>query len=157
MREYTPALAKVTVRQIKHVVPRYRDMDDLPLERNISLLLRGVVQLLEKSDERWLVSVVRDVAQLRALGGFTTSDFLMAGLCFLPVIRSLLVRKVAPAEEALRLYDEVEAVAIPFLGRITAMFESVALPSMAEADDDQVAAWLGDPPTRMDLRPLVDD
>lgn len=126
-------LARAVARQIQALVPRYRDVDQTIMEKNILTLLGGVVVLLEKGDERKLLGVVGPIAHIRSMAGFSTADFVLAVMCFFPVIRRFLMERLTTTE-ALAAYDAVERVALPLVGRFVTVFENAAAEHQAPRD-----------------------
>jgi hypothetical protein len=149
--QHGPLLSRAVARQIRQVVPRYRLVDDTALERNIGTLMRGIQRLLDTDDDSGLISLVKDTAQMRTMAGFDGADMVMAGMCFLTVIRRALLERVQPLQEALRTYDAVEAVAIPFFGRLSRLFQSMGQDALVTATDEDVRSLLGSRPDPMEF------
>ncbi|GEM_PF-927154 len=126
-------LARAVVRQIQVLVPRYRAMDASIIEKNVLTLLGGVVVLLDKGDDRKLLGVVQPIVHIRSMGGFSTADFVLAVMCFFPVVRHFMLERM-PAAEALPAYDALETVALPLVGRFVSLYEA------ASADNQPVRA-----------------
>jgi hypothetical protein len=118
-------LARAVVRQIHLLVPKYRLVDAQAMEKNVLAQLQGVVVILERGDERKLLSVVEPLVQIRSMSGFDISEFLLAYLCFLPVTRRFFMERL-PLGEALASYEVVENLALPLLGRFMALFHAAA-------------------------------
>lgn len=120
-----PQLAAAITRQLKRTVPRYQAVERHAMERNILAILKGLQRLLEKGDERTLRSIVDDIAQLRSATGFGVDEFVMAGFCFLPVIRRFLVASDESMEQGLLAFEAVEAVALPMFGHVAMYFQDL--------------------------------
>jgi len=138
-------LACAVARQVQATVPRYRSVDALAMARNIDHVLRAVEMLLKSNDDHTLIEVLGQLKQRRTGQGFSSSDFLVAVLCTLPVIRRFFSNHASSPERGLRYYEEVEAVLLPFYGRWAAAQEADAF-----ADDAQTAP-LAESPLVADL------
>lgn len=129
MSEHHQRIAQAVVRQQQRLIPRYRQMNVHVLERNMTTILGGLQQLAEMGSDRRLMQILSDVAQIRQLGGVTLPEFLTAALCFLPVLRRFFMEKTGDAAEAMQVYASVEAIAVPLMARISAMYlDSGTLP-----------------------------
>lgn len=118
-------LARAIARQIQQIVPRYREMDSTALERNLGTLLSATETFLENGDDRQLIDLTRNVMELRAVSGFALGDFVMATACWLPVLRRFILERSASVDEGLRVYESVEAVALPLMGRIADLYQQI--------------------------------
>lgn len=114
-------LARAVGRQIQATVPKYNDIDVDALSGNLNTILRCVGPLL-KGDPGKLIPVIETIAQLRTAAGFQASEFVLAGICFMPVLRRFFWAKADTHEEGIALYEVVEAVILPFLGRTMGIF-----------------------------------
>lgn len=121
-----PQIAAAVARQLKRTVPRYQDVERQALEKNVLSILRGLDHLLAKGDETTLRRIVDDVAQLRAATGFGVDEIVMAGLCFLPVLRRFLIHQEEDVMRGLAAYEAVEAVALPLFGHVAMYFRDLA-------------------------------
>ncbi len=121
-----PQIAAAVARQLKRTVPRYADVERQAMERNISAILKGLQRLLAKGDERTLRRIVDDVAQLRSATGFGVDEVIVAGLCFLPVLRRFLVENDSDIEAGLAAFEALEAVALPMFGHIAMYYRDLA-------------------------------
>lgn len=121
-----PQIAAAVARQLKRTVPRYQDVERQALERNILGILKGLDRLLSRGDEATLRRTVDDIAQLRAATGFGVDELVMAGLCFLPVLRRFLILQDEDMARGLETYEAVEAVALPFFGHLAMYFRDLA-------------------------------
>lgn len=121
-----PQIAAAVARQLKRTVPRYQDVERHALERNILGILKGLDRLLVKGDEATLRRIVDDIAQLRAATGFGVDEIVMAGLCFLPVLRRFLIARDEDMARGLETYEALEAVALPFFGHVAMYFRDLA-------------------------------
>jgi len=130
-------LAAAITRQIRRTVPRYESSASRGLEANVDALLRGMPALIRGEPLDDLFRIVGDIAVDRARRGFRAGDFSLACLCFLPVLRHFLSER-EPAD-GMAMYDLVEAVALPFMGRCMAVF--VDRPKLP--NDGQVTTVLG--------------
>lgn len=119
-------IARAVTRQLKRTVPRYEEVDRTAMERNSLAILKGLQRLLEQGDVRTLKRVVDDVSQLRSSAGFSVDELVMAGLCFLPVLRRYLVSVHQDPLEGLVAYEAVEAVTLPLIGHVAAYLQEVA-------------------------------
>lgn len=121
-----PQIAAAVARQLKRTVPRYQDVERQALERNILGILKGLDRLLAKGDEATLRRIVDDIAQLRAATGFGVDEMVMAGLCFLPVLRRFLIAQDEDMTRGLESYEALEAVALPFFGHLAMYYRDLA-------------------------------
>jgi hypothetical protein len=126
IRSHHLRISQAIARQLQRTVPRYRQVDASVLERNIATIMGGVQQLLEHGSEERLLRIVADVAQLRQMSGFKLPEFLVASLCFLPVIRRFLIERSGDLQEGLARYEAVEAIALPLMGRVATIFMDAA-------------------------------
>jgi hypothetical protein len=115
---YQKPLARAIARQIRDVVPRYLEVDDTALVRNIELILDAIRPMLDATDDRRLRSVLSNVMDMRQAAGFSGSDFIVAALCGLPVLRRFLIERSPDAAEGLRLYESCEGLLLPLVGFI---------------------------------------
>jgi hypothetical protein len=122
MKSHHRRIAQAVARQLRRTIPRYRQLDEVMLERNVATILGGVQQFLERGNATPLLSIVEDVARLRQMSGFSLQDFLVASLCFLPVVRQFLVEKLGDVGRGLACYEAVEAAALPLVGRVAALY-----------------------------------
>lgn len=120
-----PQIAAAVARQLQRTVPRYQNVNRQALERNILAILRGLDRLLAKGDEGTLRRTLDDIAELRATTGFGVDEIVMAGLCFLPVLRRYLVHQDEDMRRGLESYEAVEAIALPFFGHIAMYFQNL--------------------------------
>ncbi len=119
-------LARAVARQLQRTVPRYKNVERVAMEKNITAILMALEPLLKRGSEATLRSVVNDVAQLRSAGGFGVDELVMAGLCFLPVLRRYLVSMHADPLEGLECYEAVEAVTLPLIGHVAAYLQDAS-------------------------------
>jgi hypothetical protein len=119
-------LARAVARQLQRTVPRYKDVEPVAMEKNITAILIALDPLLKRGSEATLRAVVNDVAQLRSAGGFGVDELVMAGLCFLPVLRRYLVSMHADPIEGLEAYEAVEAVTLPLIGHVAAYLQDAS-------------------------------
>ena len=138
LQPHRDAIARAVARQIRRTVPRYEQVDLVALERNTRTVLGGVQRLLEGGDSATLLRVVEDVAQLRTTTGFQASEFLVASMCFMPVVRRFLVQHAPSPMEGLLAWDSVEAIALPLFGQVVDVF-------LDSEDDDEVTVPSGRP------------
>ncbi|MEW5850895.1 MAG: hypothetical protein AB2A00_19065 [Myxococcota bacterium] len=124
MKSHHVRISQAIARQLVRLVPRYRQVDQTALERNLSSLLGGVEVLLEKGEDQRLMQLIEDVALLRQSSGFTLQDFVMAGMSFLPVLRRFFMERCS-ITEGLEAYEAVETVALPVLGRAASLYLDV--------------------------------
>jgi len=122
LQAHRARIASTVARQIQSTVPAYRAMDTEAISHNAVLILDGVCMLLESGDEQTLMRIVGMDIELRQLSGVTVSDYLVAVLCGLPVIRRYLVRESPSVEKGLERYEQFERVALPLYGRVVANF-----------------------------------
>ncbi len=115
-------LALAIVQQVRTVVPRYQDVDPTAQLRNTATVLACVGDLLVYKRTNRLADFVESVVQLRAAIGFSVGDFLVGGLCFLPVLRRFLVHRAASTAEGLVMYELIEQMALPFNGRVAEIY-----------------------------------
>jgi hypothetical protein len=132
LKSHQVRIARATVRQVQGLVPRYRQVDSAVLEKNIGTLLAGAQVLLERGDDTKLMGMMEYIMQIRTLGGFQTSEFVLACMSFLPVMRRFLFERL-PHPQAMEAYEAVEGVSLPFLGRVVSVYEK-ALESLQEGD-----------------------
>jgi hypothetical protein len=122
LQAHRARIAHTVARQIQSTVPAYRSMDTEAIAHNSALILDGVCMLLESGDEQTLMKIIGMDIELRQVSGVTVSDYLVAVLCGLPVIRRYLVREAASVEQGLERYEQFERVALPLFGRVVATF-----------------------------------
>lgn len=122
LQTHRARISYTVARQIQSTVPSYRAMDTEAIAHNAALILDGVCMLLESGDEQTLMRIVGMDMELRQVSGVTVSDYLVALLCGLPVIRRYLVRESPTAEKGLERYEQFERVALPLYGRVVANF-----------------------------------
>jgi len=126
-------LSRAMARQIQQLVPRYQLLDSTVLERNLGTILGGIEHFLQSGDEAHLMGIMQNVMQLRALGGFALGEFLMATLSVLPVLRRFFIERSATLEEGLRVYESVESVALPLMGRMADIYVQMGQELPAES------------------------
>ncbi|MFH1807589.1 MAG: hypothetical protein ABIJ09_02500 [Pseudomonadota bacterium] len=119
---YLKPLAKATAQQVREMVPRYNQVDQVALVRNIELILDATRGVLEQGDERRLMSVLTTIMDLRQAAGFTIRDFVVASLAGFPVARRFFIARSPDAVEGLRLFEAFECVMLPITGRIADTF-----------------------------------
>lgn len=122
LKPHHERIAQAVARQIRRTVPRYEQVEPVALERNLKTVLGGIQRLLEKGDAATLLRVVEDVAQLRSSTGFQASEFLVAGMCFLPVVRRFLIGSASTPGEGLAAYEAVESISLPLFGQLVDLF-----------------------------------
>lgn len=170
LKSHKVRIAKAMARQVQSLVARYRNVDQTVLEKNLATLMDAGYLLFSAGDESRLMMVMQHIMQIRSLGGFQTSEFLLACMSFLPVMRRLLFEKL-PVAQALAEYEAVETVALPFFGRFVSLFEeaqaqwqedatpvdlarrfgpmgSVAVEAVVGDDDVELTVWDGPVVTR---------
>ncbi|MBI5494439.1 MAG: hypothetical protein HY904_05385 [Deltaproteobacteria bacterium] len=125
LKSHQVRISRALARQIQQMVPRYREVDAGLLEKNILTLMDGMHALLERGDDRKLMGVVEYVVQIRSIGGFQTGEFMLACLCFLPVMRRFLADKL-PMAQAVAAYEAVENAALPLVARLIPLYEKAA-------------------------------
>jgi len=145
IEESTGPLASAIARQIKRTVPRYSEEDFTAIHLNIKGLLSGVPALVRGESLEELTATVREIARERSSGGFTTADFTVASLCILPVLRHFFIGE--GGEQGLKMYDAVEAVILPFMGRSIAIFADAPPPESTPEESivRQILSRLTDP------------
>ncbi len=115
-------ISRAWARQVRSVVPRYREIDQIALERNLANLLAGLERLLRTGKERALLDAVAGVTQMRLAAGFVVPDLLVATVCFLSVARRFLIEKSASAVEGLDDFEALEAICLPLMGKVATVF-----------------------------------
>jgi len=133
LEAHQPRIAAAITRQIQRTVPRYRQLDGAALRRSVSGLLEGLQRLLCQDDVGPLTRLVTDLIQLRRVAGFQTSEVILAGLCFLPVLRRFYLHKAPRPRISLAWFEELEALLIPVLAELMVVAESPD-PERAVAD-----------------------
>lgn len=126
LRGREPQVAAAVARQLRRTVPRYEDVERQALERSLMAVLKGLQRLVESGDERTLKRIVDDAAQLRSATGFGVDEFVMAGLCFLPVVRRFMIENDVSIEQGLLAFEAVESVALPMFGHIAMYYRDLA-------------------------------
>jgi len=116
-RSHRKQIACAIARQIQQAVPPYRDVDALSLARNVDGVLKAVQRLLAGEDERAVFEVLDALRAQRLQHGFSESDFLVAVLCGLPVIRRFFANRASSIEVGMRFFEEIEAILIPLYGQ----------------------------------------
>jgi hypothetical protein len=122
LRSHRVRIARALVRQTRALAPRYEQLDATGQEHSFITLLLAVERLLERGEEGPLLDTAAHLAQMRAALGFRIEDFSLAALSFLPVMRRFIVENSATVSEGLDDYEHFEAIALPFVGRATAIF-----------------------------------
>lgn len=115
-------IARAWARQARAVVPRYRDVEDTALERNLANLVGAFEKVLAGGEERQLLQAAGGVAQMRLAAGFAVPDLLVATVCFLSVMRRFLVDRAPTVEEGLDDFEAIEAVCLPLLNKVSTVF-----------------------------------
>jgi hypothetical protein len=115
-------VAVAVARQMQRSVPSYADIDVVALARGNEDTLECLGDLLMERKTKSLERITYSVAELRAAAGFDVSDFVSAGLCFLPVIRRYLTKAADTVQEGLEMYELVEAMLMPFTGTMLKIF-----------------------------------
>jgi len=126
LQTHRARIALAVARQVHSTVPGYRNIDVEALGHNAELILDGVAMLLESGDEQTLMRIVGMDMELRQVSGVTVSDYLVALLCGLPVIRRFVVREATSVEAGLERYEQFERVALPLFGRVVANYVRTA-------------------------------
>lgn len=122
IESYNDKLAAAIARQIQATVPRYEESSPPDLEQNLQRLVGALAPLVRGKNAEELEQVVKGVAEMRATAGFNVGEFTVAALCFMPVLRNFFRERADSADDALAMYDAVEAVGLPFCGRIVSIF-----------------------------------
>jgi hypothetical protein len=128
-------IARALARQLRALSPNYATLEITALEANFARLIGLIAHFLQSGDDTSLKNFGTHTAQLRHALGFSTRDFVAATLVFLPVIRQFLVEHHQDAARGLRDYEAFEAVAIPMIAEMGAVFRQV---STEFSDDDDV-------------------
>ncbi|MFH1811360.1 MAG: hypothetical protein ABIJ09_21650 [Pseudomonadota bacterium] len=132
-------IACAVARQIQQTVPSYQAIDGIQLARGVSNVLDAVVRLLDGGDYRVLMDVLDVLKKQRHEQGFKDSDFLVAVLCGLPVIRRFFLNHASALRTGLALFEEVERVLLPLYGYL-AQSDVRAFEEMATAPDTRKPA-----------------
>lgn len=136
-------IACAIARQIQQTVPSYQAVDGIDLARRVSNVLDATSRLLDGGDYRVLMDVLDVLKRQRHEQGFKDSDFLVAVLCALPVIRRFFLSHASSIGTGLQLFEEVERVLLPLYGYLVqsdvAAFEEMATapsarPTLATGD-----------------------
>lgn len=122
LRSHRIRIARAWARQVRAVVPRYRDVEDVALEKNLGNLVAAFERVLSGGSERTLLQSATGVAQMRLAAGFAIPDLVVATVCFLSVIRRFLVDKAPTVEQGLDDFEAVEALCLPLLSKISHVF-----------------------------------
>ena len=121
IESHKAAVARAIAQQIQQTVPRYQRVDDVALKKSVESLLGGVGPLMDGRPEVF-EPLVDSVAQLRRTTGFELSDFILAALCFLPVLRKFFCSRGGDLRAGLERYAALESVVVPFVGRVITLF-----------------------------------
>jgi len=116
-KSHRKQIACAIARQIQQTIPPYRDMDTLTLARSIDQVLKAVQQLLSGDDQQALFDVLDALRAQRLQQGFSESDFMVAVLCALPVIRRFYINRASSPATGITFYEEIEAILIPLYGQ----------------------------------------
>ncbi len=111
-------IACAVARQIQRTVPAYRSVDGMTLARNVDNVLDAVSQLLDGAKPETVLGVIEVLRRRRLQQGMKDSDFLVAVLCTLPVIRRFCVQNSHSVEQGLAYYEEIEALLLPLYGLV---------------------------------------
>lgn len=129
-------VSRAVVRQLKTTVPRYKDVDAIAMEKNVGMILKGLVRLIEKGDIATLKNITAEIVQLRTTSGFGVDELITAGFCFLPVLRRLYTEYADDIGRGLDAYEHVESMALPMFG-----FVASHASDLDEITDPRASAW----------------
>lgn len=115
-------LGRAVARQQQLMVARYAEVDAEALARNNQTILGCLGDLVLSRRPDTLAALVENIAQMRGAGGFDVSEFVVSAMCFFPVLRRFLVHRADSTAEGLIMFEAVEAVGLPFVGRVAAIF-----------------------------------
>ncbi len=122
VHEKRDRIARAVARQIQHQVPKYKEVDQVALARSCRGVLSASEPLVRAGDARRLAALVDDLATMRLAGGFELEHFVVAALCFVPVLRQFFFETIKDPAEANLLYEQYEGVLLPFVGRVANIF-----------------------------------
>lgn len=134
LSENRPRIARGVRRLGARLEPRFESIPSEVSEASIAGFLRDLEQLLATGDPEPLASTARATIRLRKHVGFTAAHFAVYSHAYLPVIRKIFLQAGGLPLPALRAYDEVENVVLPFMARILTDF-----PLMDDAPEEENA------------------
>lgn len=85
---------------------------------SIGSFMRGLEIFLRTDDSKPLAEIIHATVSLRRLGGFDWTAIVSMSHCYLPVIRKVFLRRIPDPMHALKAYDVVESVVVPFIARM---------------------------------------
>lgn len=133
LQNHQQKVAQSVARQMLRTIPRYEQMGEDVLYRSINQLVKSLTEYLDTGDSQPLKKLCADMIGLRRLGGFSSAELLMAGMCFFPVLRRFFIRKAERSRIGLELYDEVEKKLFPVFVSLATQMEHQ---SRTDGDDD---------------------
>jgi hypothetical protein len=157
MKSHHVRIAQAVVRQIQVTLPRYRRVDPNDLLRNVAAVVGGLQHVLESGETDRIIRTAENLVERRQGGGFGINEWVMAMLCFLPVMRRFLVAKALDPASGLEAYESLEAVAIPLVGRVAGLYVESA--SLGTDPDVDLGGLLASPAglTPMTIEPVTGD
>lgn len=144
LQNHQQKVAQSVARQMLRSIPRYEEMGEEMLRRSTNQLVEALIKYLDTGNAEPLQKLCVDMIALRRIGGFSSSELLMAGMCFFPVLRRFFIRKAERTRIGLDLYDEVEQKLFPIFVNMAMYMEQETQSSRQDELGDLTFSNLGD-------------
>lgn len=144
LQNHQQKVAQSVARQMLRTIPRYEEMGEEMLYRSTNQLVAALTKYLDTGNAEPLQKLCVDMIALRRIGGFSSSELLMAGMCFFPVLRRFFIRRAERSRIGLELYDEVEKKLFPVFVNMAMYMEQETRSSSQDELRDLTFSNLGD-------------